>query len=97
MTDTFTMEAILAFAAALVGFACLSLAMDWHYADWFGRGRDAGSKRRWLQAAGSVALYVACVGAQGYPIGSVLWFGVLTAAALVVVLSLTYWPKRTGR
>jgi len=88
----------LAFTASLSGFCALGLAMDRHFEDVFGRGREPGRWRRWLQLAGTVLLCIslaASLRAAGSSIGWVLWFGVLTAAALVVVACLSYAPRRT--
>ncbi len=85
-----------AFSAALGGFAALSLAMDRHFEDGFGRGQSVGRWRAWLRAAGALGLAVsllACLAAQGTSQGWVLYFGVLTAAALPLVLVLTYVPR----
>ena len=89
--------AIAAFTSALSGFAVLSLAMDRHYEDTFGRGKDSGTLRRWMQAGGAVALMLSlavCLLMAGKSQGWVLWFGELTAGAMVVVLTLTYAPRR---
>jgi len=88
-----------AFAAALGGFIALSLAMDRHHEDAFGRGRSPGRWRRPLQGAGSALLLLslaACLAAQGAVIGWVLWFGSLTAAALCTVLVAGYAAKRAA-
>lgn len=81
------------FLAAFAGFTALSLAMDRHYEDSFGRGRNAGAARPWLRAGGVLGLAVAlaaCLAVQGRTQGWVLYLGVLTAAALGVVLLLAY-------
>ncbi len=86
-----------AFTSALSGFAVLSLAMDRHYEDTFGRGKDPGARRRWMQAGGAMALVLSlavCLFMAGKAQGWVLWFGELTAGAIVVVLTLTYVPQR---
>lgn len=86
-----------AFTSALSGFAVLSLAMDRHYEDTFGRGKEPGSLRLWMQAGGAMALVVSlavCLLMAGKSQGWVLWFGELTAGAIVVVLTLTYAPRR---
>lgn len=89
--------AIAAFTSALSGFAVLSLAMDRHYEDTFGRGTNPGARRRWMQAGGVIALVLSlavCLLMAGKAQGWVLWFGELTAGAMVVVLTLTYAPRR---
>ncbi|MFE8646598.1 DUF3325 domain-containing protein [Sphingomonas sp. NCPPB 2930] len=85
------------FAAAVSGFLALGLAMDRHYEDSFGRGREPGRRRPWMRAAGAVALLVSlavCCHLRGAAQGWVLWFGVLTAGAWVVVLVMSYAPRR---
>jgi len=87
----------LAFTASLAGFGALSLAMDRHSEDVFGRGRTPGRWRRWLQSAGAALLCVslaASLGAAGSAIGWVLWFGALTVAAQATVGLLSYAPRR---
>lgn len=89
----------LTFASALAGFAALSLAMERHFHDVLGRQRrDFARWQPWLRAAGVAGLalsLMACLRHQGSTQGWVLWLGVLTAAALVQVLALTYvWPTR---
>lgn len=86
-----------ALAAALAGFAGLSLAMDRHWEALYGRGTSPGAKRRWLQAGGSAALLLSLAAAlalKGASQGWVLWLGALTAGALVLVLALTYQGRR---
>ncbi|MGJ7527096.1 DUF3325 domain-containing protein [Variovorax sp. GB1P17] len=87
----------LVFAASLAGFCALSLAMDRHSEDVFGRGSTPGSWRRWLQLGGTALLCVslgASLQASGRTIGWVLWLGSLTAAAVATVGLLSYAPRR---
>lgn len=77
---------------ATASFSALALALPKHHRDFFGappsRGRAAA-----LQAAGWTLLAVSlapCVARSDGSLGLVLWFGLLTAAALVVALSLSY-------
>ncbi|MCZ2499343.1 DUF3325 family protein [Xylophilus sp. Kf1] len=89
-----------ALGAALGGFYALSLAMDRHYEDSFGRGASPGRARRWLQAAGTLALLlsmVLCCRLKGGGQGTVLWCGLLTVAALLVCLTLSYAPRHAMR
>ena len=86
-----------ALAAALAGFAGLSLAMDRHWEALYGRGASPGAKARWLQACGTAGLLLslaASVALKGATQGWVLWLGALTAGAVVVVLTLTYQARR---
>ena len=89
-----------AFCAALGGFASLSLAMDRHYEDSFGRGKEPGLLRRWLQAGGAAGIVLSLavsLALAGSTRGWVLWLGELTAGAIAVVLVLTYAPARAMR
>ncbi len=86
-----------ALCAAFSGFTALSLAMDRHHEDTFGRGTSAGAKTPWLRFGGTLALLlslVACLALRGASQGWVLWCGVLTASALILVVLLSYAPKR---
>lgn len=87
----------LVFAASLAGFCALSLAMDRHSEDVFGRGSTPGPWRRWLQLGGTALLCLslgASLQASGPTIGWVLWLGALTAAAVATVGLLSYAPRR---
>jgi hypothetical protein len=95
--NTFLVAAT-AYCTALFGFAELSLAIDRHHEDSFGRGSSPGTQRPWMRARGAAGLLLSlwasllvAGGAQGW----VLWFGVMTAAAVPLLLVLTYAPKRT--
>lgn len=84
-------------AAALAGFAALSLAMDRHWEALHGRGTTPGTKARWLQACGTGGLLLSLAAAlalKGATQGWVMWLGALTAGAVVVVLTLTYHGRR---
>lgn len=96
------MNAFFGFATGLMlaccGWTSLSLAMDRHYADVHGRGKEPSpAARRLFRAMGAAALLAAfavCVVLQGWTIGAVLCLGMLTAAALMLVLLLSYAPRR---
>ena len=84
---------------AFAGFAALSLAIDRHHEDSYGRGSSPGTRRPWLRGAGTLGLLLslgACLAIQGPTQGWVLWLGVLTAGALAVVGVLSYAPRRTA-
>ena len=86
-----------ALAAALAGFAGLSLAMDRHWEALHGRGSSPGDKTRWLQACGTAGLLLslaASLALKGATQGWVMWLGALTAGAVVVVLTLAYHARR---
>lgn len=81
-----------AWCTAVAGFFSLALAMDRHFEDWFGRGRGPARARLPLRTAGIsglLASLLACLATHGSSQGWVLWFGVMTAAAIVVVLALS--------
>jgi hypothetical protein len=86
-----------ALCAAFSGFTALGLAMDRHWEDAFGRGASTGSLRNWLRVGGAAGLWLSLMAslqlkdsAQGW----VVWFGVMTIAAIGVVLVLSYAPAR---
>lgn len=91
--------AVAAWCTAFSGFAALGLAMDRHHEDSYGRGKSPGARRPWLRVAGTLALLLslaACLEIRGPAQGWVLWLGVLTAGALVLVGVLSYAPRRTA-
>ncbi|MES2688313.1 MAG: DUF3325 domain-containing protein [Pseudomonadota bacterium] len=91
--------AVTAWCTAFSGFAALGLAMDRHHEDSYGRGKSPGARRPWLRAAGTLGLLLsllACLAIQGPTQGWVLWLGVLTAGALVLVVVLSYAPRRAA-
>lgn len=75
---------------ALAAFACLALAMDRHQEDLFGKELAPGQTQR-LRAGGwallALSLY-AGLQVQPWSLGLVAWFGHISAAAAVVVLTL---------
>ena len=84
-----------ALGLAYAGMASLSLAMDRHHGQVFGRDA-AANVRRALQLAGSVLLALAiwpCVAGWSATVGVVAWLGFLSAGALGVALLLPYAPK----
>ena len=84
-----------ALGLSYAGMASLSLAIDRHHGQVF--GRDAAvNLRRALQLAGSVLLALAiwpCVAGWSASVGVVAWLGFLSAGALGVALLLPYAPK----
>lgn len=83
---------------ACSGWIALSLAMDRHYADVHGRGKEPdAAMRRVFRIAGSLALlavFAVSVAMEGWTIGAVLCLGTMTAGALLLVLLLSYAPHR---
>lgn len=95
-TAPLTMAALVALLAALAGFVSLSMAMDRHFEDGFGRDRSVGRARPWLRLGGVVGLLLslaASLALRGAAQGWVLWLGMLTAAALIVVAMMTWRPR----
>lgn len=93
------MNAALAFgcglAGAYAGMAALSLAMDRHAEQVHGRGPRA-AWRVGLRLLGALLLALAaapCVEAWGASVGVVVWLGLLSAGALLLVLLLPYAPR----
>ncbi|OYO30879.1 DUF3325 domain-containing protein [Janthinobacterium sp. PC23-8] len=84
-----------ALGLSYAGMASLSLAMDRHHGQVF--GRDAAVPvRRALQLAGSALLALAiwpCVAGWSASVGVLAWLGFLSAGALGVALLLPYAPK----
>lgn len=93
------MIAILAAAAAWLGFACLCLAMDRHQRDLLGRRlSDSASRRLRLAGFAAIALGLAtAIAALGWGYGAVLWFGLLTLGAAPIVALLSAWSARVKR
>jgi len=84
-----------ALGLSYAGMASLSLAMDRHHGQVW--GRDAAPRvRRVLQLAGSVLLALAiwpCVAGWSASVGVVAWIGFLSSGALLVALLLPYAPR----
>ncbi|WP_432377593.1 DUF3325 domain-containing protein [Duganella sp. P38] len=89
-----TMAVLAALTSALGGFAALSLAIDRHWEGLHGRGNvPSDSTRRKLRWSGSGGLLVSllvCLFVWGATQGWVAWAGMLTAAAIGLVLVLSY-------
>ncbi|WP_458097566.1 DUF3325 domain-containing protein [Roseomonas sp. WA12] len=76
-------------------FTALSLAMDRHQRDVFGR-KLPPHRTRALRLLGWGALplsLVPCILVQGWAIGPVLWCGLLALAAGLLVLLIPYAPR----
>jgi Protein of unknown function (DUF3325) len=86
---------LLALALSYAGFVALALSMDRHHRQVWGRV-PSGRMRLALRLAGAAGLasaLAACVAHAGGSVGPVLWFGLLSAAGLVVVLLLALRPR----
>ncbi|MFC4311146.1 DUF3325 domain-containing protein [Steroidobacter flavus] len=83
------------FALTYSGWAALCFAMSRHAREVLQR-EPTPLQRHLLRAAGWIALIVSLFMAAahaGWPIGTVEWFGMLTASAVSFVLLLTYRPR----
>jgi hypothetical protein len=89
---------LLAMTLAFAGWSALSMAMDRHYADVYGRGAEPApalrNKLRWLGSLAIVLTFAVCVAMQGWTIGPVGCLGFLGLAGLLQVIALTYVPAR---
>ncbi len=93
------MYAALSLALACAALALLSLAMNRHHEQAFSR-RPQLLRVRGFRSAGVLSLVtslVAAIAAQGWGTGPVLWLGLLSVAALLVVLLLPYRPRAVPR
>ena len=89
------MTPLLAFVASYAGFAALAFAMDRHHRQLRERSSTTGV-RLGLRVIGAVSLshaFYASVTYAGWSIGPVLWFGMISASALVLVVVLAYAPR----
>ena len=83
------------FALTYTGWAALCFAMSRHARELL-QQEPTPLQRQLLRAAGWIALTVSLLMAAaqaGWPIGTVEWFGMLTASAVSFVLLLTYYPR----
>lgn len=86
---------LLSFISAFIGFAFLSMAMKRHYKQLWPNGQLSISKVFILRLVGVlllIASVVTCIKSFGIGIGLVYWCGLLTFAALLQAMLLTYSP-----
>ncbi len=86
----------LGFALAHAGFVALCLSLERHHEQVLGQRRVPPARRRWLSGGGWLLLAASLappVRAEGWGLGLVTWLGLLTAAALPVVLLLSFRPR----
>lgn len=87
-------SALAALSSATGGFAALSLAMDRHWESLHGRGNLPSDQQRrllrWAGGAGLLLSLLVCLSMWGAAQGWVAWAGTLTAAAVGLVLTLSY-------
>jgi hypothetical protein len=78
---------------AFAGFVLLALSMPRHRARVFGAG--SAPPAPWVRVAGWLLLalsFAPCLAVSAFSLAVLRWFGVLTFAALAVVMSMTYRP-----
>ena len=87
------------FILGYLGFSALSLSIQRHYAEIFGRHKVLSRTQNlslrllgWLLIAFSYAVSIA---SQGWGVGSVMWLGILMLAGLLLVLMTAYLPHLT--
>lgn len=91
------MVLLLTFTLSYVGFGSLMLAMDQHCKR-VCQCVPSQKMRLILRFIGLVALFVALTASimyLGWDTGMVLWLGLLTSAALSILIVLIYWPSST--
>jgi len=87
---------VIGFAFAHAGFVALCLAMQRHHEQVLGHRRIPPGRQGMLAGGGWLLLAASLappVLDSGWGLGLVVWTGLLTAAALPVVLMLTYRPR----
>ncbi|MEQ3747427.1 MAG: DUF3325 domain-containing protein [Henriciella sp.] len=86
---------IIALLIALPGFAALSLSMSKCQRQVFdGPVPNARSKQyRWIGSLAVLALAIWCLITENWSIGLVVFFGVCTIAALIIIFTMSLRPK----
>lgn len=90
---------IASFALCYAGLSGVCLAMDRHHRQVWQRSSSVSRSRLlrvggWLLLALSLA---ACIRTSGFSVGAVLWFGVLSATSLLIVVLLPSAPRAFAR
>lgn len=88
---------MLSFIIAFVGFVFLSMAMKRHFKQLWSKRLLSLGKVIIFRCLGSVLLVgsgVLCITSEGTGIGLVYWCGLLTFAALLQSMLLTYLPSQ---
>lgn len=86
---------VLAFFLSFAAWTALAFTMNRHRHD-MGWARAAPVQRIMLRSADGGLLATslwACAGQWGWSMGTVAWFGVMTASALSLVLALAFRPR----
>ena len=85
----------MALSLAYAGFASLALAMRRHHRQIWKRDPSIGLQLA-FRASGAALLglaFAACVVDDGWLVGSVMWFAVLSCSALIFDFALPYAPR----
>lgn len=91
-----SLAALAAFAFAYAGMTGLSLAMPRHHEQVTGQYTLTAGRRYFFRILGWLLLILAlvpCIQAWGAAVGTVIWFGFLTAGGLLIILMLPYFPR----
>ncbi|WP_084399861.1 DUF3325 domain-containing protein [Henriciella aquimarina] len=93
------MASLLSLLISFAGLALLALSMDRHYRQVFGGfGSVRHSQRVRLAGWGLLALALGILfAARGFAWGLTIWTGLLTIAAVALILLLTYAPHTLRR
>ncbi len=81
----------------IAGFAWLALAMDAHWKQVCGSGKPPQGRRTPLRLAAGAAFLISlllCNLSDHATIAALVWVMALTAGALLVAFTLTWWPGR---
>jgi len=87
---------VLSFALAYIGFSTLCVAMERHHGEVFGTRRIPPRRQITLRVAGWLLLaasFPVVITQWGWSFGPVAWCGMLTLAALPIVLLLPWRPR----
>ncbi len=84
-----------ALLCAYAGMAGLCQGLERHYKQVWGRACPPMLRLllRWGGWAGLLASLLLCAQAWGWAMGPVAWFGVISLAAVLLVMLLPYWPR----
>lgn len=88
------MYAFLSLVLSCAGFGSIALSMRRHHQDVFGKA-PGRLRKLMLGTAGWLLLGASiwpAIARDGVSIGLTFWFGIITVAALIVAMSLTYGP-----
>ena len=85
------------FMLGYLGFSALSLSIQRHYGEIFGRHKVLSrTQNLWLRLLGWLLIafsYAVSIASQGWGVGSVMWLGMLMLAGLLLVLMTAYLPR----